>query len=407
LSIWLLEVEVKSNYVAPLARDTFLLDPEIVFLNHGSFGATPRPVFEKYQWWQRELERQPVDFLGVRFNELLREARSRLAAFVHAEPDHLVYVPNATTGLNIVARSLDLKPGEEVLTTDHEYGAMDRMWRFVCRHTGAVYMRQPIPLPATTPADLAELFWQGVTPRTRVMFLSHITSSTALILPVQELCRRARAAGILTIVDGAHALGQIPLDLNVSMPSGLGADFYVSNAHKWLCAPKGSAFLYARPEVQHLVEPLIVSWGYQAQTPGPSRFIDEQEWTGTRDPAAFLTVPEAIDFLERHHWDEVRLRCHTLAQQARERICELTGLAPLSPDSADWYMQMVTVPLPPCDPLQLKRRLLGEFQIEVPVVVWQDNPYLRISIQAYNALGDIDRLVAALRKLLGQENMTG
>ncbi|HEX9077588.1 MAG TPA: aminotransferase class V-fold PLP-dependent enzyme, partial [Anaerolineae bacterium] len=169
---------MKFSYVAPLAKDLFLLDPEIVFLNHGSFGATPRPVFEKYQWWQRELERQPVDFLGVRINELLREARARLAAFVHAEPDHLVYVPNATTGLNIVARSLHLKPGEEILTTDHEYGAIDRMWRFMCQHTGAVYKRQSIPLPVTTPLDLIETFWQGVTPRTRVMFLSHITSST-------------------------------------------------------------------------------------------------------------------------------------------------------------------------------------------------------------------------------------
>lgn len=377
--------------VPPLPRDLFLLDPKVVFLNHGSFGATPRPVFEKYQWWQRELERQPVEFLGVRFNDLMREARTALAAYVHAGADDLFYVPNATTGLNIVARSLQLNPGDEILTTDHEYGALDRTWRFLCRRSGAVYHAQAVPVPVTSAEAVVEQVWAGVTPRTRVLFLSHITSPTALILPVQELCRRARASGILSIVDGAHTVGQLPLDLEA-----IGADFYASNAHKWLCAPKGAAFVHVRREVQDRVEPLVVSWGYEATTPGPSRLIDEQEWTGTRDPAAYLTVPEAIRFVERHHWDEVRARCHALAGQARERMTSLCGLPPLSPDSAQWYMQMVTVPLPPCDPPELKARLLNEFSIEVPVVVWQDRPYLRVSIQAYNSQQDVDRLLQAL-----------
>lgn len=379
-------------YQAPLSKELFLLDPGIVFLNHGSFGATPRPVFEKYQWWQRELEHQPVEFLGRRFNDLMREARTSLANYIHTDADNLVYVPNATTGLNIVARSLHLDPGDEILTTDHEYGALDRTWQFLCRKTGAVYMRQPIPMPVTTAEAFVEQFWSGVTARTRIVFLSHITSPTALIFPVQEICRRARAAGIISIVDGAHTIGQLPLNLE-----NIGADFYSSNLHKWLCCPKGSAFLYARREMQHLVEPLVVSWGYQSERPSTSRFIDEQEWTGTRDFAAHLTTPEAIRFYNEHHWEEVRLQCHALAQYAREQITASTGLPPLSPDSTDWYMQMVTLPLPPCDAAQLKARLYDEFRIEVPIVVWHDQPYVRVSLQAYNTKDDVDRLVEALR----------
>ena len=385
-----------TGYLPPLTKELFLLDPDVVFLNHGSFGATPRPVFEKYQWWQRELERQPVEFLGRRFTDLMRQAREALAAYVHTDADNLVYVPNATTGLNIVARSLHLNPGDEILTTDHEYGALDRTWRFICRQTGAVYLPQPIPLPVTTAEDFIERVWAGVTPRTRVLFLSHITSPTALTFPIQALCRRARDAGIISVIDGAHTVGQIPLDMEA-----LGADFYSSNLHKWLCCPKGTAFLYARPEMQKMLEPLVVSWGYQAEKPSASRFVDEQEWTGTRDIAAYLTTPEAIQFYQVHRWEDVRLQCHALVQQARERITALTQLPPLSPDSASWYMQMVTLALPPCDAAQLKARLYDEFHIEAPVIQWQNKPYLRVSIQAYNTQGDVDRLLQALEKLLG------
>lgn len=378
-------------------KDEFLLDPNIVFLNHGSFGATPRVVFEAYQQWQRELEHQPVEFLGRRFADLMRAARVALAEYVHTDANDLVYVPNATTALNIVARSLPLQPGDEILTTDHEYGAMDRMWRFIARKTGAVYRAQPIPVPVTTPQDFVEQFWAGVTPRTRIVFLSHITSPTALIFPAREICRRARAAGIISIVDGAHAIGQIPLDLE-----DLGADFYTSNLHKWLCCPKGSAFLYARREIQHLVEPLIVSWGYQAEKPSESRFIDEQEWTGTRDIAAYLVTPVALEFFRVHQWEAVRAQCHTLAQYARARITALTGLPPLSPDSPAWYAQMVALPLPTCDAAQVKARLYGEFRVEVPILVWRNRPHIRISIQVYNTREDVERLVDALTTIFGE-----
>jgi isopenicillin-N epimerase len=380
-------------------RDLFLLDPGVVFLNHGSFGACPKPVFAEYQRWQRELERQPVEFLGRRFNTLMREARSALGEFVGADADDLVYVTNATAGLNIVARSLDLQPGDEVLTTDHEYGALDRTWRFLCYKHGAKYIRQPVPVPITSPRDVVEAIWSGITDRTRVLFISHITSPTAITFPIKPLIDRARERGTrcVTIVDGAHAPGQIDLNLRE-----LRADFYSGNLHKWLMSPKGSAFLYARKEMQQLVEPLVVSWGWQPEKPGSSKFIDEQEWQGTRDIAAYLTVPTAIQFQREQQWTQVRGQCHELVRYARERVSALTGLPPLTPDEAQWFTQMSALPLPPCDLAVLKRRLYDEFKIEIPVINWNDRHFVRISIQGYNTQAEVEQLVAALSILLPQ-----
>ena len=378
-------------------RDLFLLDPAVIFLNHGSFGACPRPVFEEYQRWQRELERQPVEFLGRRFNDLMRAARSALGDFVGADADDVTYVMNATVGLNVVARSIPLRPGDEVLTTDHEYGALDRTWRFLCDKQGAKYIRQPVRVPIQSAEEVIEAIWSGVTDRTRVLFISHITSPTAITFPIAPLIDRARQAGIISIIDGAHAIGQVDLNLRE-----LGADFYSSNCHKWLMAPKGSAFLYARKEMQHLVEPLVVSWGWQAEKPGRSKFIDEQEWQGTRDIAAYLTVPAAIQFQREHQWAQVREECHELVQYARERVSALTGLPPLTPDEAQWFTQMSALPLPPCDLDALKRRLYDEFKIEIPVIHWNDRHFARISIQGYNTRADVDVLIEALSALLPQ-----
>lgn len=378
-------------------RDLFLLDPGIAFLNHGSFGACPRPVFEEYQRWQRELEQQPVEFLGRRFNDLMREARSVLGEYLGADADDLVYVTNATVGLNIVARSLDLHPGDEVLSTDHEYGALDRTWRFLCAKRAAKYIRQPVPVPIESAQEVIEAVWSGVTDRTRVLFISHITSPTAIILPIKPLIERARERGIMTIVDGAHAPGQIDLNLRE-----LGADFYSGNLHKWLMSPKGSAFLYARKELQHLVEPLVVSWGWEAEKPGPSRFVDEQEWTGTRDIAAFLSVPAAIQFQRDHEWTHVRRECHELVRYARQQVSVLTGLPSLTPDKPAWFAQMSALPLPPCHLDDLTTRMYDEFRIEIPGVHWNGRHFVRISIQGYNSQAEVERLVAALSILLPQ-----
>ena len=376
-------------------RALFLLDPSVIFLNHGSFGACPRPVFEAYQQWQLELERQPVEFLGRRFGALMQTAREALGAYVGADANDLVYVPNATTGVNIVARSLPLAPGDEVLATDHEYGACERAWRFVCAQRGARYVRQPIPTPVKSAAQVIEAVWAGVTPRTKVLFISHITSPTALIFPIAELVRRAREQGILTVIDGAHAPGQLPLHLEA-----LGADVYTGNLHKWALAPKGAAFLYARREVQPLLTPLVVSWGWEAEHPGPSRFIDEQEYQGTRDIAAYLSAPAAIRFMEEHDWPAVQARCHTLLCEAGARLTALTGLPPLAPLTEAWCAQMAAFPLPPCDPDALKQRLYDEFRVEVPIILWNGQPLVRISVQGYNTQQDIEAALAALQTCL-------
>jgi isopenicillin-N epimerase len=376
-------------------KDQFLLDPNIVFLNHGSFGATPKPVFEIYQTWQRELERQPVEFLDRRFAERMADTRAALGNYLGAQPDDLVYVTNATVGVNIVARSLELGPGDEVLTTDHEYGACDRAWRFLSKKRVFTYKHQPIPVPIKNTDDFVEQLWQGVTSQTRVIFFSHITSPTAIIFPVVDVCRRAREQGILTVVDGAHVPGQIPLNLEE-----IGADFYTGNLHKWLCTPKGAGFLYARPEGQNMLEPLVVSWGWESEKPGPSKFIDQHEWWGTRDISAFLSVPAAIRFQKENDWDKVRFDCHSLAVQAEKRIRALTGLPSQYADDA-WYAQMVAAPLPTeTDIVTLKTRLYDAYRIEVPFVEWNDRKLIRVSVQGYNTQADIDRLLEALMKAL-------
>lgn len=376
-------------------RDHFLLDPDVIFLNHGSFGATPRVVFEEYQTWQRRLEWQPVKFLGREIGDHLAAARVALGTYLGAPADDLVYVPNATFGVNIVGRSLRLGPGDEVLATDHEYGACENVWWYESRRRGFDYVRQPIALPLTTAEAIVDQFWAGVTPRTRVIFLSHITSPTAVVLPVAEICRRAREAGILTVVDGAHAPGQLPLDL-----LALGADFYTGNCHKWLCAPKGSAFLYARAEVQSLVEPLVVGWGWgedRAVTFG-SDFLDYNQYLGTNDYAAYLAVPAAIAFQQAHDWDAVRARCHALAGEFVRRMEALTGLPGIyPPDDGRFYGQMALAPLPPeTDEAALKTRLYDECRIEIPTIRWNNRPFIRLSVQGYNTAAEVEALLAAV-----------
>ncbi len=374
-------------------RHLFLLQPDVVFLNHGSFGACPRPVFEAYQRWQLELERQPVAFMQHRLNEQLQEARNQLGTYVNADPEDLVFVTNVTLGLNIVLRSLPLEPGDEILSTDHEYGSLNRAWEWVCNKTGAHYIRRPVPLPITSTEAVVDAIWSGVTDRTRVLFCSHITSPTALTFPVAELIQKARAAGITTIIDGAHAAGQIPLDL-----AALGADYYSANCHKWMMAPKGVGFLHARKELHDKLEPIL--GGKAGEMLSGSRLIAEHQYQGTRDPAAFITIPDTIRFMEEHDWPTVRERCHQLARYAREKVAELTGLPPAMPDSPQWFTQMALLPIPACDGAALKSRLLAEYGCELPITGHDDQQFLRISVQGYNSRKDVDTLVEGLSVLL-------
>ncbi|HEV3478330.1 MAG TPA: aminotransferase class V-fold PLP-dependent enzyme [Gaiellaceae bacterium] len=367
-------------------REPFLLDPHVVYLNHGSYGACPRPVFERYQAWQRELEREPVDFLSRRLPGLFAEARTSLASYVGADPDDLVFVPNATYAINVVAQSLDLQAGDEILTTDLEYGACDLMWQHVSARTGARYVQAPVPLPLERPAQVVDAVFERLTERTRALFVSHVTSETALVLPVAELVRRAREAGVITIVDGAHGPGQLLLDLR-----RLGADVYAGNCHKWLCAPKGAGFLHVRRELQDEIDALVISWGYGAE----STFVTRHERQATRDPAAYLSVPAAIEWVERYGESE---RCRALTVEAQRRLTELPGVEPLCP--AEFLAQMVAVRVPTNDADALESRLRQEHGIEVPVKARETEPLLRVSIAPYNDESDLDRLLEALPPLL-------
>jgi isopenicillin-N epimerase len=358
--------------VAP--RDLFLLDPEVVYLNHGSFGACPRPVFDVYQAWQRELEREPVDLLARRLESELAQVRAALGEYVGAPADDLVLAQNATSALNAVLRSLRLGPGDEILTTEHEYGAMELLLQFVSERTGARVVAQP--------GDVAEAISAGATERTRVLVVSHVTSPTALLLPVEELCRRAREAGVLSVVDGAHTPGHVPLDLET-----LGADFYAGNCHKWLCAPKGAGFLYARPERQELLEPLVVGWGYRE-----SDFALRHGREGTRDPAAYLAVPAAIEFVREHGR---AADCRAVLEQGSRRLAA-AGFDPFAPTQP---LQMACFRLPECDPEEVERRLRNEFRIEAPVRNWNGQPLIRVSVAPYNTAEDLAALEAALGAL--------
>jgi isopenicillin-N epimerase len=338
----------------------YLLEPGVAFLNHGSYGACPRPVLEAYQAWQRELERNPVELIARRLEGLLDEVRGELAAFVGARQQDLALAQNATSALNPVLRSVRLAPGDEVLTTTHEYGAMVRTWEF----GGATLVR-------VEPDQLAGAIGE----RTRVVFLSHITSPTALVLPVEQVCAAARAAGVLSIVDGAHAPGHVPLDLET-----LGADVYAGNCHKWLAAPKGVGFLWARPEQQAWIEPLVVSWGWE---PGSS-FPRRHTWQATRDPSAYLALPAAIAYTRG-----LDLAAQAaLADQGVELLRE-AGLEPLAGVPAPL---MRALEVDTADPARLQERLFDEHGVEVVVREWEGRSLVRFSVGPYVSGRDLERL---------------
>ena len=296
-------------------KDLFFLNPEIIYLNHGSFGAAPRLVIQFRQDLERELASQPVEFLQRKLYPLLEDARASLGDYLNAAPDSLALVPNATTGVNIVARSLKLNPGDEILTTSHEYGACENILAFVCQKTSARLVVRDIPLPRPADEEIVERIWKGVSDRTRFIFLSHLSSPTATLFPVKEIVSRARRAGIRVMVDGAHAPGQVAVDLG-----DLDPDFYTGNCHKWMLSPIGSAFLYTRPARQPEIEPLVVSWGWGQglEISAGSEYLDNLQWWGTYDPTPVLSIPQAIEFMAAHDWGGVKSGCQSRFRPGEE-----------------------------------------------------------------------------------------
>ena len=384
-------------------RGEWSLREGVTFLNHGAFGLIPRAVQAARFAWQDRWCADPVDFVYRQFEPALRASYEALSRFVGGSPRDFLWCDNATFGMNIVAESLDLKPGDEVLLTDHEYGAVRRIWQKRCEKVGAKVVVQRLPLPLISEEEIVAKFLSAVTERTRIIVVSQVTSPTAVILPVAEICREAKQRfGITVCIDGPHAVAMQPLNLRE-----LGCDFFCASCHKWLCAPNGSGFLYATPKWQSKLEPLIVSWGGSVGGFAPS-WQDEFHWSGTRDASAFFAVPPAIHFLEQASLNEFRQHGHTLARYARNQLLEVTGTTPLTPDEERWFGTMVAIPLstqgkgPPApgqrDPLQ--EALWHRHQIEIPITWWQGLRLLRVSCHLYNMPADIDHLVESLRSEL-------
>lgn len=383
--------------------------PDTIYLNHGSFGPPPRCVQQERDRWQREMECQPMDFFVRQFEPAWLAARQRLAEFVGASPGNLIFVENATVGMNIVADSFPLAANDEVLLTNHEYGAVERIWKRACAKAEATLKTAMLPLPFHTAEETTAAILAAATTRTKLLVVSHITSPTAVTLPVNNICAEARRRGIAIAIDGPHAIAQLPLQIDA-----LDCDFYAASCHKWLSAPFGSGFLYAGPRQQAHVRPPVLSWG-RLPPHAIESWSDEFLWSGTRNPAAFLAIPAAIDFLDKIGLDRARARMHWLARIAREKLVALTRRTPLVPDDPAWYASMAHVPLPPptrasetpsapqrsdavSNPLQ--RLLWQQFGIEVPVVSFGGERFIRVSCHLYNDVSQIDRLVAALKSLL-------
>ena len=375
-------------------KSQFFLRKDITYLNFGAFGACPKPVLERYHRFQEEVEEDPTDFILVKLPRYLNESRTALANFLQCSSDDVVFVTNPSYGVNIVAKSFNLSAGDEVLATDLEYGACDRTWEYYCRQKGAVYVRQEIRFPITSKEDFLSQFLNGITPRTKLIFISHITSSTGLRLPVHEICAFAKEKGIFIFIDGAHAPGQLAINL-----SELQADFYVGACHKWMLAPKGSSFLYVKKDLQDSLDPLLISWGYNSDHPSNSRFLDYHQMQGTKDYAASLTVPSAIQFMQENDWDSVSEKCKTITRENADRFCKLLNATPLSPVTDDFIAQLYSISLNINAPEKLHDVLYEKYKIQIPVMPHGNKFYLRYSINAFNSNDDLDKLYEALEEI--------
>ena len=384
-----------TSATQPSARPDYHLRADWHLLNNGSFGACPKPVFDVYQQWQVEFEKHPGGYMSRQRDELTK-ARTALADYLHTDQSRLAFVTNATMGVNVVTHSLRswLQAGDEVLTTDHEYGACNHAWQFNCGKAGAEYINHTISLPIYSDEQFIEEFWAGVTERTKVIYLSHTTSPTALTFPLVEICRRARELGILTVIDGAHVPGQRELFLD-----DLGADFYTGNLHKWAMSCKGTAFLYVRPEVQHLIEPIIVGHGWFPDKISETPLVDYVEQFGTRELAGFLATPAALTYMEEHDWPAVRKRCHNMALAAKRKLEQHFDTEAICPETFEWFSQLCPIRLPDqTDMVKLGQIFREQYQIEMPLINFRGTKIARLSVQIYTTQAEIDAFIDAAMK---------
>jgi len=376
-------------------KNLFLLDKDIIYLNHGSFGATPKPIFDDYVNWQKKLENQPVNFIEKKLPNSLLKSRTSLANYINCSKDDIVFFPNPTTAINTIIKSLKIGKNDIVLSTNHEYGALKRSWKYYSQKRFFHFQMQKISLPIIDKKQFLKDFWSGFTKEVKIIFISHITSETALIFPVKEICKKARELGILTIIDGAHVPGHIPLDI-----ADLKPDFYIGACHKWMCAPKGVSFLYADQTLQALIDPLVVSWGWESDRPSHSKFLDYHQWQGTNDMSAYLTIPFVINFLKNNNWESHSKECKNKIIDTSSYIMDLLNIKPISPLNNQWLGQMCSIPLNIINFEQFRIELYEKYKIEIPIFKFENYIFLRLSINVYNSDKEIDFFVNAIKNLL-------
>jgi isopenicillin-N epimerase len=372
-------------------KDLFLLDKELTFLNFGSFGACPKEIFEVYQQFQIELEKDPVHFITEKGIQLLKESRRALAAYIHCEAADLIFTPNPTYAMNLVVNQMDLGENDEVLTSNLEYGAMDKMWTYHAKLKGFKYVQSTIDIPIEDEQTFLKQFWSAFTPQTKVIFISQITSATGLIFPIKAIVKEAKKRNLITIIDGAHVPGHIDLDLQ-----SLDPDYYTGACHKWMMAPKGCSFLYVKKQWQSDLNPLIISWGWDDPYLGNDCYFDFHQMNGTRDYSAYLTIPAAISFMEKHQWKNNSKECHLLGLQNYQRFCDLFNSPMIAPLNEHFFGQLFSIPIHSKDPIALKELLYSKYKIQIPVIVQNERTYLRYSVQAFNTQKDLDILFEAL-----------
>ena len=373
------------------------LDPDTTYLNHGSFGPSPLPVQQARAAWSERLERQPMRFFCQEMEAELDQTSAVLAEFLKTQPERLALIDNATLAMNVVAASIDLNPGDEILINDHEYGAVKNIWQARCRESGAGLVTSTLPFPPTD-AEVVAIIESAITPRTRLIVVSHVTSATACILPVKAICQMALLHQIPVCVDGPHAIAMLDVNLN-----DLGCDYYCASGHKWLCAPFGSGFLWVHPRHHSSVRCPVISWGGSIAG-RPATWKDRTNWLGTRDPAPLLALADAVRFFTPQRLQQFRQHAHGLVSHARRAMLDMPGVGTFcTPDESDFVsMAAVELPQPPGwkpgyhgspDPLQVELR--DRHQIEIPVGSWNGRRFLRVSAHLYTTPADIERFLAA------------
>ena len=376
-------------------KNKYLLDKSVTFFNHGSYGACPIEIINEHQRIQKLFESQPVHFIENLLPPLLESSRKSLATFLNVNKDDIVIMDNPTTSMNEIVRCLELKSGDEILTTNHEYGAMEKIWEYTKQKIGFNINTVKLPLPLKSYNQILEIINDAITNKTKYIFISHITSPTAIIFPIKEICNIAHERGIKTIIDGAHSPGYINLNI-----SDINPDYYFGTCHKWLSTPKGVSFMYIKKELQYTIEPLVVGWGWNEKNDKISNFINIHEWWGTKDLTHYLCIPKSIDIYSTKEYKNKILYCRSMVSKARNKINNITKQQSICPD----YMlgQMASMIIPNTNTIELKKHLINDYKIEIPVFEWQNKQLLRISFQVYNTESEIDYLAHSIKKILNK-----